>query len=160
VSRHKQLTRGRVVHKSTGGISPSIPEPVDPVGNAAPLTSNTVAPLREIRSVEMRLCQRRERWRASIVGRPEAPTARARLVAKTVCGRVELRCQVAALGRCLCLGVGLGQRRDRASFGRAPDTRQRHRQRSSDGNEGGQQPACSTRGHRVWSIHNQVEQRQ
>jgi hypothetical protein len=43
MSHRKQLTGRRVVHKSTGGILPSIPEPVDPVGNAAPLKSNTVA---------------------------------------------------------------------------------------------------------------------
>jgi hypothetical protein len=43
MSYRKQLTRQRVVHKSTGGILPSIPEPVDAVGNATPLTSNTVA---------------------------------------------------------------------------------------------------------------------
>ena len=43
MSHRKQLTGRRVVHKSTGGILPSIPEPVDPVGNAAPLKSKTVA---------------------------------------------------------------------------------------------------------------------
>ena len=43
MSYRKQLTRQRVVHKSTGGLFPSIPEPVDAVGNAAPLKSNTVA---------------------------------------------------------------------------------------------------------------------
>jgi hypothetical protein len=43
MSHRKQLTRRRVVHKSIGGILPSIPEPVDPVGNAARLKSNTVA---------------------------------------------------------------------------------------------------------------------
>ena len=43
MSRRKQLTGRGVFHKSTGGILPSIPEPVDPVGNAAPLKSNTVA---------------------------------------------------------------------------------------------------------------------
>ena len=43
MSRRKQLTGRRVGHKSTGGILPSIPEPVDPVANAAPLKSNTVA---------------------------------------------------------------------------------------------------------------------
>jgi hypothetical protein len=33
-----------VAHKSTGGTLTSIPEPVDPVGNASPhLTNNTVA---------------------------------------------------------------------------------------------------------------------
>jgi hypothetical protein len=46
VSHRKQLTGRRVVHKSTGGILPSIPEPVDAVGNAAPLKSNTVASTR------------------------------------------------------------------------------------------------------------------
>ena len=45
MSHRKQLTGRRVFHKSTGGILPSIPEPVDPVGNAAILKSNTVAPL-------------------------------------------------------------------------------------------------------------------
>jgi hypothetical protein len=40
--RQHVLSR-RVVHKPTGGILQSIPEPVDPVGNAAALTSNTVA---------------------------------------------------------------------------------------------------------------------
>ena len=44
MSHRKQLTGRRVGHKSTGGILPSIPEPVDPVANAAPLTFNTVAP--------------------------------------------------------------------------------------------------------------------
>ena len=43
MSHRKQLTMRRVGHKSTGGILPSIPEPVDPVANAAPLKSNTVA---------------------------------------------------------------------------------------------------------------------
>jgi hypothetical protein len=43
MSHRKLLTGGRVVHKSTGGITPSIPEPVDLVGNAALLKSNTVA---------------------------------------------------------------------------------------------------------------------
>jgi hypothetical protein len=43
MSHRKQLTGRRVGHKSTGGILLSIPEPVDPVANAAPLTSNTVA---------------------------------------------------------------------------------------------------------------------
>jgi len=33
----------RVAHKSTGGTLHSIPEPVDPVGNAPSLTFNTVA---------------------------------------------------------------------------------------------------------------------
>ena len=33
----------RVGHKSTGGTLYSIPEPVDPVGNAPSLTFNTVA---------------------------------------------------------------------------------------------------------------------
>ena len=33
----------RVAHKSTGGVLHSIPEPVDPVGNAPSLTFNTVA---------------------------------------------------------------------------------------------------------------------
>jgi hypothetical protein len=45
MSHHKQLIEGRVVHKSTGGVPPSIPQPVDPVGNAAPLKPNTVAPV-------------------------------------------------------------------------------------------------------------------
>ena len=43
MSHPKQLTGCRVVQKSTGGITPSIPEPVDLVGNAALLKSNTVA---------------------------------------------------------------------------------------------------------------------
>jgi hypothetical protein len=43
MSHRKLLMACRVVHKSTGGILPSIPEPVDTVGNAAPLKSNTVA---------------------------------------------------------------------------------------------------------------------
>ena len=43
MSHRKQLTRRRVVHKSTGGILPSVPEPVDAVGNASLLKSNTVA---------------------------------------------------------------------------------------------------------------------
>ena len=53
MSHRKQLTRRRVGHKSTGGILPSIPEPVDPVGNAAPLKSNTVA---------FRLGERHDYW--------------------------------------------------------------------------------------------------
>ena len=37
------LSRRRVAHKSTGGILPAIPAPVDPVGNAPDhLTPNTV----------------------------------------------------------------------------------------------------------------------
>ena len=43
---HSGLNRGprkRGVHKSTGGISNSIPSPVDPVDAARCLTSNTVA---------------------------------------------------------------------------------------------------------------------
>ncbi len=39
----KQLTRRRVAHKSTGGMPPAIPAPVDPLGNAPGLTPNTVA---------------------------------------------------------------------------------------------------------------------
>jgi hypothetical protein len=39
-----RVNRQSVAHKSTGGILPSIPEPVDPVGNALHnLTSITVA---------------------------------------------------------------------------------------------------------------------
>ena len=39
-----RLNERRVAHKSTGGIPPTIPAPVDPVGNAAAgLTPNTVA---------------------------------------------------------------------------------------------------------------------
>jgi hypothetical protein len=33
----------RVVHKSTGGVLPWTPQPVDPVGNPLTLTANTVA---------------------------------------------------------------------------------------------------------------------
>jgi hypothetical protein len=47
MSHRKQLRGRRVVHKSIGGILPSVPEPVDPVGNAARLKSNTVALSRE-----------------------------------------------------------------------------------------------------------------
>ena len=50
MSHRKQLTRRRVVHKSTGGILPSVPEPVDAVGNASLLKSNTVAVLDEVES--------------------------------------------------------------------------------------------------------------
>jgi len=50
MSHRKQLTGRRVVHKSIGGILPSVPEPVDPVGNAARLKSNTVAVLDEVES--------------------------------------------------------------------------------------------------------------
>jgi hypothetical protein len=42
----KQLTRRRVAHKSTGGMPPAIPAPVDPLGNAPGLTPNTVASTR------------------------------------------------------------------------------------------------------------------
>jgi hypothetical protein len=45
MSHRQQLTRRRAVHKSIGGILPSVPEPVDSVDNAAPLKSNTVASL-------------------------------------------------------------------------------------------------------------------
>ena len=39
-----RVSRRRVAHKSTGGILPKIPMPVDPVGNAPNyLTTNTVA---------------------------------------------------------------------------------------------------------------------
>ena len=44
MSHRKQLRGRRVVHKSIGGILPSVPEPVDAVGNASLLKSNTVAP--------------------------------------------------------------------------------------------------------------------
>jgi hypothetical protein len=43
MSHRKQLTGGRVVRESTGRITPSIPEPVDPADNPASLKSNTVA---------------------------------------------------------------------------------------------------------------------
>jgi hypothetical protein len=43
MSHRKQLTGGRVVRESAGRITPSIPEPVDLVGNAALLKSNTAA---------------------------------------------------------------------------------------------------------------------
>ena len=33
----------RVAHKSTAGVLPWTPQPVDPVGNPVPLTPNTVA---------------------------------------------------------------------------------------------------------------------
>jgi hypothetical protein len=39
----RKLRSRRVVHKSTGGVLPRTPEPVDPVGNPVPLTPNTVA---------------------------------------------------------------------------------------------------------------------
>ena len=39
-----RVSRRRAAHKSTGGILPKIPMPVDPVGNAPNhLTTNTVA---------------------------------------------------------------------------------------------------------------------
>jgi hypothetical protein len=50
MSHRKQLTGRRVVHESTGGILPSVPEPVDAVGNASLLKSNTVAVLDEVES--------------------------------------------------------------------------------------------------------------
>jgi len=41
---NSRLSHRRVAHKSTGGILPEIPAPVDPVGNApVRLTPNTVA---------------------------------------------------------------------------------------------------------------------
>ena len=55
-----RLNRHRVAHKSTGGILHSIPEPVDPVGNAPSnlrlLTSNTVAS-RGSQAVSVRLLE-------------------------------------------------------------------------------------------------------
>ena len=57
MSHRKQLMACRVVHKSTGGILPSIPEPVDAVGNAAPLKSNTVALSVDGRSTHHKLIQ-------------------------------------------------------------------------------------------------------
>ncbi len=53
-----------VVHKSTGGILPKIPEPVDPVGNAPRhLTPNTVAlpDQGEVGACEHQLATRRVR---------------------------------------------------------------------------------------------------
>ena len=44
----RSLKSARVVHKSTGGTLPAIPQPVDPVGNPPPLISNTVAHPHEI----------------------------------------------------------------------------------------------------------------
>jgi hypothetical protein len=45
-----------VAHKSTGGTLTSIPEPVDPVGNASPhLTNNTVALLHQRGTANHRL---------------------------------------------------------------------------------------------------------
>jgi len=38
---HQRIVNQGLAHKSTGGIPLSLPEPVDPVGNA--LTLNTVA---------------------------------------------------------------------------------------------------------------------
>jgi hypothetical protein len=50
--RHHHVDN-RVAHKSTGGVPPWTPQPVDPVGNPVPLTSNTVAlPHRERRQSE------------------------------------------------------------------------------------------------------------
>ena len=40
--RHHRVNN-RVAHKSTGGVLPWTPQPVDPVGNPVPLTLNTVA---------------------------------------------------------------------------------------------------------------------
>jgi hypothetical protein len=40
---------------STGGILPSIPEPVDPVGNAAHLRFNTVSPAPVVLGIRRRL---------------------------------------------------------------------------------------------------------
>ena len=39
----RSLKSARVVHKSTGGTLPAIPQPVHPVRNPPPLISNTVA---------------------------------------------------------------------------------------------------------------------
>jgi hypothetical protein len=47
---NKQSNSHRVVHKSTGGTLHPLPEPVDLVGNAAPLLSNTVAHATGIRT--------------------------------------------------------------------------------------------------------------
>ena len=47
--RHHRVDN-RVAHKSTGGVLPWTPQPVDPVGNPVPLTPNTVAlPKGEVR---------------------------------------------------------------------------------------------------------------
>ena len=44
--RLRKLKSRRVVHKSTGGVRPRTPQPVDPVGNPPPTSSlNTVAHL-------------------------------------------------------------------------------------------------------------------
>jgi hypothetical protein len=44
---HGRMSASSVAHKSTGGTLQSLPEPVDPVGNAPDyLTFKTVAPLR------------------------------------------------------------------------------------------------------------------
>ncbi len=40
--RHHRVDN-RVAHKSTGGVLPWTPQPVDPVGNPVPLIPNTVA---------------------------------------------------------------------------------------------------------------------
>jgi hypothetical protein len=45
---HHRMSASSVAHKSTGGTLQSLPEPVDPVGNAPDyLTFKTVAPLRQ-----------------------------------------------------------------------------------------------------------------
>lgn len=44
---HARMSASSVAHKSTGGTLQSLPEPVDPVGDAPDyLTFKTVAPLR------------------------------------------------------------------------------------------------------------------
>ena len=45
---HARMSASSVAHKSTGGTLQSLPEPVDPVGDAPDyLTFKTVAPLRQ-----------------------------------------------------------------------------------------------------------------
>ncbi len=66
----KKLNTRRVVHKSTGGMLNSIPEPVGLVGNApSSLTSNTVAlsiwwreGLKENRAVNSEILASAEGW--------------------------------------------------------------------------------------------------
>jgi hypothetical protein len=71
MSHRKQLTGRRVVHQSTGGILPSIPKPVDPVGNATPLKSNTVAFIDEFASQPYSALRKGSRHALPSAERPE-----------------------------------------------------------------------------------------
>ena len=56
---HARMSASSVAHKSTGGTLQSLPEPVDPVGDAPDyLTFKTVAPLRQRVLLRLRFSER------------------------------------------------------------------------------------------------------